>query len=56
MKQIFPNNIGEIALSYENNNQVARFPVTFSVNYWHRVDKNVSFNRLGDGGSPGAVV
>lgn len=50
MKQIFPNNIGEIALSYETNNTIARFPVTFSVNYWYREDAEVPFQSLSSGG------
>lgn len=49
MRQIFPSSIGEIALSYENNNQIARFPVTFAVNYFTREDKDVDFKRLSNG-------
>lgn len=53
MKQIFPSNIGEIALSYETNNTVARFPVTFAVNYFTRSDKEAKLQRLADGSNPG---
>lgn len=49
MKQIFPTNIGEVALSYETNNTVARFPVTFAINYFTREDKNVQFNKINQG-------
>ena len=46
MKQIFPMEIGEVALSYENNNQIARFPVTFAVNYFVRADNGGINKRL----------
>lgn len=49
MKQIFPSSVGELSLSYENNNQIARFPVTFAINYFTPVNKNASFQSLSRG-------
>ena len=56
MRQIFPSSVGEIALSYENNNQIARFPVTFAVNYFMPVNNGTNFQRLGNGRGAGRPV
>lgn len=31
---IWPSNIGDIALSWENNDQIEEFPITFEYDYW----------------------
>lgn len=32
--QIFPTNVGEVQLDWDNNNEVETFEVTFTVGYW----------------------
>ena len=34
---MFPNNIGEIALDYDTTDQLETFDVTFSYSHWQRV-------------------
>jgi len=38
MSGCFPTQIGEITLAYDANDQVAEFPVTFSINYWSNAE------------------
>jgi hypothetical protein len=37
MDKFFPTQIGEIALSYDSDNQIEEFPVTFALNEWTSV-------------------
>jgi hypothetical protein len=41
--KIFPLQVGEIALSYENENVVEEFPVNFSVNEWTSLSTDHKF-------------
>jgi hypothetical protein len=51
----FPSEVGAIDLSYENNDQIAEFPVTIQYSYWVAAQGGPGNNATGNGNLIGAI-
>lgn len=52
----FPSEIGAIDLSYENNDQIAEFPVTLNYSYWVAAAGGPGNNATGSGNLIGSLL
>jgi len=44
LEEAYPTNVGEIALSYDNTDQIEIFPVTFTYRNWREIDSTDPLN------------
>lgn len=52
----FPSEVGAIDVSFENNDQIAEFPVTLQYSYWVAAPGDAGNNASGSGNPLGAIL
>lgn len=52
----FPSEVGAIDVSFENNDQIAEFPVTLQYSYWVAAPGDAGNNATGNGNPLGAIL